>query len=274
MKVAVLGCGPAGLLAAHAAVITGNEVEVFSRTEKSHIHGAQYIHEPIVKLTVGVPSRISYAKIGGPEGYAEKVYLDRDHPTSWDHFPTGDHPAWPMGGLYALLWSHYSHLIRGCEIDSDGLRTFMESGVFDLVFCSVPRNLLCEHTVHGPDEIAHEFKSAGVVFEPDCKVGNLDNVVVYSGRESEDWYRTSRLFGHAWTEYGASLFVGENLPDDWLVGLKPTTTDCTCFNEYEDLVRIGRFGRWEKTILVTDAFNQAMRALNPTRHADREAGLR
>jgi hypothetical protein len=249
------------LLAAHAAEEWGHDVVVYSRRQRSDIHGAQYIHESIPRLCEEADAQpVSYGKIGEASGYAAKVYLDPEHPTSWDKFPVGVVPAWPMTGVYATLWSRWESRIVPTVITPDWIRNVMLSDggrlAPDVMFNSLPRNLLCEQTVAGPDELAHQFQSAPVVFEPDAKLGG-ENYILYNGKTDDDWYRTSRLFGHSWTEYSASLFVGEALRPGWLVGIKPTHTDCDCLND-ERMIRIGRFGRWEKATLVTDAYRQAV----------------
>jgi len=50
MRIAVLGCGPAGLMSAHAAMVaTESEADlaIFSTKRKSPLYGAQYLHQPI-----------------------------------------------------------------------------------------------------------------------------------------------------------------------------------------------------------------------------------
>lgn len=250
MRVAVLGCGPAGLLAAHATALEGHEPLIFSRPVPSKIHGAQYIHEPIPEVT-GPPSVISYAKLGDSGGYAEKVYGSPLAPSSWASFPQGEYPAWAMGAVYDALWERYESLIRPAEIDAAGVRAICELPDVDLVFCSVPLKYLCEK----PE--VHRFTHASVAFEPKCYV-SMTNVVVYSGRKSEAWYRTSSLFSHDWTEYGESSSA---VPEGWMTGIKPIETDCDCL-DHPKLVKVGRFGKWEKKVLVTDAFKDAKEALN------------
>jgi hypothetical protein len=43
-------------------------------------------------------------------------------------------------------------------------------------------------------------------------------------------------------------------------GIKPLNTDCSC-HPYGNLVRIGRFGTWQKEVLVTDAYKTAQQEL-------------
>lgn len=251
MKVAVLGCGPSGLLAAHAAVLGGHQVAIYSRKVKSEIHGAQYIHEEIPDVT-GSPNVISYAKLGTSTGYAEKVYGSPLAPSSWASFPQGDYPAWPMGAVYDRLWIAHERRILDGSIGPADLRSLTGPDGFDLVFNSIPARSLCV--------ASHTFRVAEVAFEPTCYV-DLDNVVVYSGRETEPWYRTSNLFGHEWTEYGMYAGTVVETMAGWVRGIKPIETDCDC-HTHPKLVRVGRFGKWEKKVLVTDAFKDAKEALD------------
>src|SRR4051794_36471109 len=112
MDVAVLGCGPAGLLSAHAAILGGCDVLVYSIKQKSPMNGAQYLHSPIPELTSQDPDAIiRYAKVGTRAGYATKVYGHPEAPCSWDKFEEGPRPAWSLSDSYEELWSRYGDLI-------------------------------------------------------------------------------------------------------------------------------------------------------------------
>ena len=64
MKVAVLGCGPAGLFACHAAVRGGAEVDVYSQKKRSEIGGAQYLHQHVPDVTGTEPeAMITFAQM-------------------------------------------------------------------------------------------------------------------------------------------------------------------------------------------------------------------
>src|SRR5215470_19138644 len=97
MKVAVLGCGPAGLMAAYACTVEGLTPHIYSKPNKSIIIGAQYLHLPIPNITLPEPEvEIKYVKVGTPEGYARKVYGNEAAPTSWDRFSEGLHKGWGL----------------------------------------------------------------------------------------------------------------------------------------------------------------------------------
>lgn len=255
MKVAVIGCGPAGLLAAHAAAERGHHVAIFSdKVEPSKIGGAQYLHEPIPGLTARVPSgHVHYAKIGSREGYAAKVYGKRDAPVSWDKF-SGSHPAWPMNVVYGALWDKHRDRVTESTVTARALREHI-APIFDIVFCSMPRPLLCERDCR--------FDQAHITLLPFSYVSGLDNCVMYSGRSDDYWYRTSSIFGYEWTEVGMKGIEHPAWPGvrGQRKGVKPTGHACECAFQ-ANVHFIGRFGRWEKGVLIHDAYREACRALH------------
>ena len=73
-KVVVLGCGPAGLIAAHAAAMQGADIRIMSKPRKSFMNGAQYLHKHINGTPYSDPFQVSYEMLGSPEQYRLKVY--------------------------------------------------------------------------------------------------------------------------------------------------------------------------------------------------------
>jgi hypothetical protein len=252
MKVAVLGCGPAGLMAAHAAVLNGDEVTIISKKQKSHIHGAQYGHKAVPELNDHrrPDARIRYVKIGERKVYASKVYGDPDAPCSWDHFEEGLHKGWSLHDTYERLWARYSRLVR----DTKGVTPYLYDMTirphYDLVISSIPAYSLC----HRKDE--HRFDRVHVSFKQGDPVEIMqsfdENIIVYSGQPLDGWYRASRIFGHSWREFGGVR------DDADFQGVKPIGTNCDC---YPEIRRVGRFGRWQKGALTTDAFYYTLKTL-------------
>src|SRR3546814_7896241 len=60
VKVLILGCGPAGLIAAHAAKRMDADFIVMSKARKSFMNGAQYLHAPIPGVSLAEPFLINY----------------------------------------------------------------------------------------------------------------------------------------------------------------------------------------------------------------------
>lgn len=253
MTVCILGCGPAGLLSAYAAEQRGWDVVILSRKVKSPIPGAVFLHEPIPGLTAPTPDGVvKFVKHGNKEGYAAKVYGYMDADCSWDLFPEGERPAWSMFSLYDQLWERFHDRIADVMISTIQMVQILCGG-FDVVISTIPAPFLCYNDKHTFDSRAIHVLNKTV--DP-----SLDNAIVYNGGWDDMWYRTSKLFGAEATE-STSPFdseIIEQLGARPSNGYKPLTTDCNC---YPNVARVGRFGRWEKGILVHHSYKQTVQVL-------------
>jgi len=253
MQVAVLGCGPAGLLAAHALKRNNHEPIILSKKVKSTIFGAQYLHRPIPGITSETPDfNVHVWKIGTKEGYAEKVYGDRNAEVSWDSFHPGEYAAWDMRQAYDKLWEMYDSQIFEAPINGAGdVIHLMEN--YPVIFCSIPRNLMCRG--------GHEFKGQPIqVLHGHSDDSPAMNEMIYNGSEGEEtdptWYRFSNINGYRAWEYregqARTVYGGDRY--QLSLGIKPLSNKCDC---WPSLQRIGRFGKWEKGELTHHAFEDA-----------------
>jgi hypothetical protein len=260
-RVAVLGCGPSGLLAAHAASLREHEVDVLSKKKKSEISGAQYLHAPIpgIHELEFAPARMRYVLQGTVEGYATKVYgkeLAGKFATSPESL-TREHDAWNLAETYDLLWQWYSDLVFETDLTRIVLGDLMDTGVYDLVLSTVPANVLCQrgHFFTGITIMAGEFS-----------VGLPDNHVICNGEVFPSWYRASNVFGHQWAEWSEesrtpSGNVMRRPPIPLRSIIKPLETNCDCWitgDERTRMVRLGRYGKWHKKELTHHAFEEAL----------------
>src|SRR4051812_39938970 len=93
-EIAILGCGPAGIISAHAVRQSGHKPVILSSKQKSRIPGSQYLHQAIPDLTAVYPENtVQYVRMGTAEGYAYKVYGDSNRYTGWDNYRTL-YPSW------------------------------------------------------------------------------------------------------------------------------------------------------------------------------------
>jgi hypothetical protein len=150
MRVAVLGCGPAGLMAAHAAKTTGARVDIYSRKRKSEMFGCQYLHAPIPGMTDVAPVTVRYHLHGDAESYRRKVYGD-----GWDGTVSPEdllesHDAWDIRRTYDNLWAEYGPFVFGTELSAGWVGNFMEVEAkrYDLIINSVPRPVVCRNERH------------------------------------------------------------------------------------------------------------------------------
>lgn len=251
MRVVVLGCGPAGLLAAHAATINGYDPVIISKKHKSPIGGAQFLHAEIPELKVTC-SRVIMNFLGDRETYALKVYGNEAAPTSWKRFEqTGR--IWSMREAYDKLWDRYEHLIYDEEVTPDQIATEMVEKA--LVLSAIPAIALCMK----PEE--HVFKSQAVWLTYRYVADLWQNFVTYNGTEIDQWYRYSQLFGWESYEFSRSPEPPEVQGIGNIVNVnKPVSTNCDCF-QYSPLAKLGRYGKWDKWQLSHDAFFDAQKAL-------------
>jgi hypothetical protein len=241
-KVAIIGCGPSGLLAAYSVMRAGLEPVIFSRKVKSQMPGAIYMHHYIPDLTSSEPdTMIEFRKQGTREGYARKVYGAGDAPCSWDDFPTGALPGWNLSMVYDRLWEQFRDTVRDQMIGAHAYETL--TSTFPLVISSAPAPAMCRRPG------AHIFESADIWIRAQKRPLYGRDEIIYNGDPLMPWYRSSQLFGHSSFEFGHRI-----LGPDVVEGRKPIRTNCDC---QPGVVRIGRFGKWQKGVLTTDAYREA-----------------
>lgn len=258
-KAIILGCGPAALLAAHELNRSHGyaNVNISFKTlylEPSPIGGAQYLHLPMLDEDAPPDALIEFIKIGTPEGYAEKVYGSPHVPTSWTEYG-GVQKAWRLQSNYTTLFRRFRHQIyggwRATATSVEELIYSHETDSLPLILSSVPAKCLCKR----PD--LHDFPRANILIHKEAPdFLSTDNVVMYSGRPEEKWYRACKLFGQCWTEYSHDAAPAD--PKGYITGFKPLGTACNCF---PGIHRIGRFGTWDRKVLLTDVPTQVEEAV-------------
>lgn len=252
MNVGILGCGPAGLLAAWAVTEAGHHPVIFSIKKKSRQYGAQWLHEEIPGITDEEPDgQVEYIFKGDVEGYAEKVYNNVSQDVSWGKF--GDvQPCWDLRAAYNELWYEFEEQIINTEINRD----FLKQAIFDAEvsmdqwISTIPQHVICTNP------FSHSFTGqpiwAGVTNKHTHPVMAVENTVVYNGDPEDHWYRAAWVFGKGTVEY--PFVTGEDPPDIpnfWKI-MKPIDTDCDCWDGY--MLRVGRFGEWKKGVLSHHAY--------------------
>jgi len=258
MRVAILGCGPAGLIAAHAAESLGHNVTIYSRKQKSWIFGAQYLHAPIPGISPEEPElEIEVVKMGTREGYALSVYGNENATVSWDNFQVGPTPGWSLSGAYDKLWLKYDSKIVNKVVSGRDLDRIGET--FGRVFSTIPARSICR-------DWCHRFPAVDITVVH----GRIDreprwNVMYYNGLPSNDlgnWYRYSVINGYQSWEYATVNFprIYEPIKPGLRIdrGRKPLCTDCDC---RPWLHRLGRFGKWHKHAFTHHAYEEVRNAL-------------
>jgi hypothetical protein len=254
VNVIVFGCGPTGLMAVHAAKLAGaTRVNVVSKKRKSHLYGAQYLHAPIPGMTESAPVVLRYALRGTVEGYRDKVYGGNSRVEVSPEALTTEHDAWDIRRTYDNLWNAYEALVIDCEVGPLMVKEAVED--FDLVINTIPRPSLCTSD-------AHTFQAEYVWALGDApdrgqfvpmRRASHNNTVLCSGEPDVAWYRLARVFDHCTVEYP---HLNKPPFEEVAEVTKPLSHNCDCHSD--DVLHVGRYGKWQKGVLTTDAFTEVM----------------
>jgi hypothetical protein len=248
LKVVVIGCGPSGLLAAHACRRLGVTPRIVSdRVQQSQLGGAMYLHRPIPGLIDMEPSgRLLIKKIGSKEGYAKKVYGSPDHPVSWDLFHEGATDMWSLREAYKTAWQQNESYIEQMGVGPVELGQLVIRN--DLVINTAPKPYFCHHS--------HTFKEQRIWirqvsdYDGDC---SAVDTMVYNGLWYDPWYRMSLIERELSYEYATEPPFKGCVP-----GRKPISNDCYCWPE---VMWAGRFGSWGKGVLTHHVYEEVTSAL-------------
>lgn len=244
--VAILGCGPAGLLAAHAVEQSGNTPVIFSKSlEKSIIPGSQYLHESIPGLTNVYPDNsVQYVRLGDAQTYARKVYGDAARETGWKNY-LATYPSWNVLRAYDVLWEKYGETVHPTTVESPTtVHELLES--YEIVISTIPAQNVCFSR-------AHEFKGVDFYIKtlPTPDEDRSHDIVIYNGMRSDEWYRWSILGGVCSIETTSWSYTDE----DWSEGVKAVSNTCNCF---PTLHRAGRWAEWTHGVLLHDAYKKVV----------------
>jgi len=254
-KALVLGCGPSGLFAAHAFEQAGWSVTIASKFPKSRLAGCQYLHQPISGLTEE-RTEIDYVLQGSIAGYAKKVYGDPLLAGCVSAMTLqGRHPAWNIRRAYDCAWERLHQFVKYVDLPNwDMVACLLGAEKPDLCVSSIPAPILCSGN--------HSFNSKKVwAAGDDPSSGRLipfaakPNTVVCSGDPNVGWYRKANVFGHTTIEWPAE----SKPPISFVAGIeKPVSNNCNC---HPEIIRVGRYGKWQKGALAHEAYRDVMDAI-------------
>lgn len=263
MKILILGCGPAGLLAAHAASYAmeyGAQVAIISTKKKSDLFGCQYLHGPIPSLDLRTTT-VDYQLLGTSDDYAMKVYGSRLMAGTVSPAElTGSHPAWDIRQAYDLLWDRWEPYIMDATLTPADITPMLEHHMPDVVINSLPLPVLCQDEEHVFR--AEECWALGDAPElgQEVPVPCPENTVVCNGTDDTGWYRVSNIFGYKTAEWSG---LRPRPPFEGVSRFKkPLVTTCDCWTlglgamqSPFPILRVGRYGTWTKGVLSHTAFH-------------------
>lgn len=255
VKAAILGVGPAGLTAAAAVLRYGGSVDLIAKdAEPSKLYGCQYLHAPIPHFTVTGPVEVDYKLNGTPGEYRRKVYGK-----NWDGDVSPEdlgeqHLAWDIRQTYEYLWIGIVRMNTACLQQAVISPRWMDKNFstlradYDLVISTVPAKSLCIND-------SHVFSSQKIYAAGSRKPVDQprSDIIMCDGTTDNDWYRQASVFGYQTTEWAKRPAHTRAVSVE-----KPLSTDCDCF---PGIVRSGRYGRWEKGVLVHETYAQVQQLL-------------
>jgi len=247
MKVTVIGCGPSGLAAAHAAVGLGADVRIIGPKKQTPQRGPIMLHRPIPGINNSHPTGyVRQIVVGGSIlDYRLKLYGDVNIAINGDILEPGFH-TWPVPEAYDKMWELYSELIDDRILHPRDVAALENHS--DLVVSTAPASSLCWHPA------SHQFHSVPIALVFRTVYENqIDNTVIYNARTEDAWVRSSSIFGERVTEYKP-----EDCPEADLVIRKPLSTTCDC---HPRVLRTGRFGRWHNETWIDHAYYDTRTAL-------------
>jgi hypothetical protein len=222
--------------------------------EPSILLGCQYLHAPIPGLKDAQTAKVGYHLIGTPEQYRLKVYGNEwKGKVSPEDF-IGEHDAWDIRETYNRLWhgvKFYAHSqIRIAGGNLSAVRMLKP----DRIISTIPAMNLCESPFAKHEFYRHLIYASGASRPQD---GLGANQVMCVGDESTDWYRSSNVFGYRTVEWPAGRSISR--PEGTVRVYKPLSTDCDC---HPDVIRVGRYGEWDKSVLVHQVYDKVVKALS------------
>lgn len=300
MKVAILGCGPSGLLAAHACYISDVEFDIYSKKRKSELFGSQYLHNPIPQLTPlsdqGVP--VKYITLGTPEEYRRKT-----HGKWWDGHVAPeefepDHTAWDIRQAYDMLWSLYWRKIQNYDVKeaSLALQAFPDEAVsydleqnevlgignkknqYDLIVSTIPRTIWereGDEFIFSEGWALGDAPERGIFVEEVLKLigendggffssvndGMPDNHIICDGTTGASWTRLSKVYGYATVEWPHHVPKPHPLATRVTKPLHYTPGPSQGDVPNSEWLHVGRYGEWKKGVVVTDAFDEVYKKI-------------
>jgi hypothetical protein len=253
MDVAVIGAGPAGLAAAHAATGQGASVVIYAPKRKTPQNGPLLMQRPIPGVNQGHPDgTIQQIVINGTIlGYRYKLYGDINIGINGDQLKPSYH-AWRHKETYGTLWNMYHGLIEDRMVLPQELMHM--DNEFDLVVCTANIQNLCLSRNSGLQAYQHHFNFKAVAVTNRAEYPDQPyNTIIFNAGENDLWVRSSNVFGVTCTEWPL-----EHAPAGSRIIQKPISTDCNCFSR---VLRTGRFGRFENEVWVDTAYYDVWGAL-------------
>jgi hypothetical protein len=261
MKIAIVGAGPSGLMAAWASTVCGHSVTLFDKTKQlGKNHGVFYLHEScglpilpharLITKVVGVTAQVSPS-----EAYSLKVYGEIGEDVSLNRLTGGGtgyfnklSTIWNAQIGMELLSSLFAENIEEKEIKGpNGIEELL--GQFEKVIITAPAFLFLDV------DLRNEFKSTVAHIKHVETNFPLDKAIMVYSVGEDPVYRWSITFGQLAIERTTSA------PGFFEVKkVKGTSVDLKSYDS--NILWAGRYGSWNKNILTHNVYEQVIKWLS------------
>jgi hypothetical protein len=274
MKVVILGTGPDGLLAAHAADMAGVKFTLYGSRTPAEILGAQYLREPIPGMTLET-ALIEHNLEGDLKDYWHKAFgIESNDPLWFNGANVTENPglggdievpgnrswteyAWNLRECYERLWAAYANEIYQINNENRSSRIHPESPFvaetlkpFDLVINTWPRPKWA-----GPGDVFERrtlWRMTGTEVPIQLKA---DNTIIYDATKDVGLSSMAKVFGHSAIEWPG----GHKPPIDNLASVEVPISLKQGKSGYPglNLVHLGSLATWDRNWNPCDSFRAA-----------------
>lgn len=260
MRVAVLGSGPSGLLAAWAVLQCGGCPTIYTKNTNPPLNaGVFYLHDacdlplPRTEVSIRLVGVDGISRDKAVERYRSKIY-GKNSGVLFVSLPDRDSLETVYDGRFAinLLFDILQPYIQEATITQHNISDLKE----ELVVNTIPLSILF------PDL---PFKSVSAWVNNFPAAQNSPDYVLYNANPYCSWYRMSCLFGTRCVECGVPK-IGANTISK--VVPSPEALEIAKERLPKNILLTGRYGAWDKNKLAHDAYYDTLEWLLMKKHDD------
>jgi hypothetical protein len=246
--IGIIGSGPSGLMAAWACIQSGQDFEILTNTyQKPFAKGFQYLHErcdlPLINYGL---TKIYVPKNLLPEDfsrvYSEKIYSVSDiSRVNKTYFDSSIDDCYNLSDALTYIWDLVYPNVTECKITCFNDIINLNSK-YEFVFSTVPLDQFFEC----------KYSTTYVATRQNDTKSEMNNFVIFNANKFDNIVRYGNLFGTIFSETLTST-SRYSLPVKKVVGSVELPSGLP-----ENIIFTGRYGSWNKQVLVTDVYKEVL----------------